>query len=579
MKNDNQKNEKSLEEINSALIVENKKETSNSSSFFPSIKADNESVSMEENKKEESKNKNIIKKLLDKINNFIKNNKDKKIIFECPNQNCPFIPFIKYFEFTESVATKCRMGHEYHLSLMNYFEIIFKKMNNVNFCAMCLKKNYSNIKSTSEFFCFKCLSYLCRKCQMLHNHNTVMELSKVNIYCPIHADLNTKFSGYCSNCQKDLCIHCLKDHSGEHHFLLKYLEIIPPKDKINNYKSQITKEKNYIEYVKNFLFEKKVIENKNEKNIVEEFCDNLLLKYIFYEIQLQTFDKVRFNLNIIKNVVDLFLIPQKIFQNLYSFISNLNEYNKTQISNKIISTILKYQNIIKTKKNQNLKKIPKAINKNLSHFEFKPLFSLNKNKNIKFIYLLKCGKILVCVENDGLYLYDDGTFAELLHIISETEIIDLCEDDSGLLFLLKKSMIEIIQIKENYNEYISQNKILFKTIDKVNFICALINRSIIVSRVKRNEGNLEIWMKSKIKSMNNPNSNNNNNNNNSKDKKSKNKTINNLPERGRNFINMFKNNNRRLEIVLRRTINNRNINNNINNINNFNNNIIACNII
>ena len=578
MKKNNQNNLIRKEENIPTLIMKEEKSTSKTeSSLFTSLSgAIIESISINDNIDKEYEKDNYIKKLLNRVINYNQINKDKNLIFDCPNQNCPFIPFIKYFEFTQSVSTKCRIGHEYHLSLMNYFEIVFKKINSEKYCNICLKKNYSNIKTTSEFFCTKCLLYLCKKCENIHNQNhQIMDIIKVNTFCPLHILEKTKFSGFCTNCQKDLCIHCLKDHSGDHHYLIKYLELIPKKEKINNYKNQIEKEIQYIDKVKNILLENRIVESVNEIKLVSEFCDIMKLKYYFYEAQLKTFDKIRYNINIIKNVVDLFLISQNFFQNMHSFIQkNVNEYNKTQISNKIISTVLKYQNNqknqIKNKKKE--KKNYNPINKYIDQFEFKPLFSLNKHKNIKFFYMLKCGKILVCVENDGLYLYDDGTFVEILHIISETEIIDLCQDDSGLIFLLKKSMIEIIQIEENYSGYISKNKILFKSIDKVNFICTLSNRTIVVSRVKRNEGNLEIWMKSKI-----INKDNNNQNNNSREKKTKNKIFPDLQERGRNFIDMFRNNNnRRFEIVLRRRINNNNVqNNNINNNNgiNFNNNI------
>ena len=578
MKKNNQNNLIRKEENIPTLIMKEEKSTSKTeSSLFTSLSgAIIESISINDNIDKEYEKDNYIKKLLNRVINYNQINKDKNLIFDCPNQNCPFIPFIKYFEFTQSVSTKCRIGHEYHLSLMNYFEIVFKKINSEKYCNICLKKNYSNIKTTSEFFCTKCLLYLCKKCENIHNQNhQIMDIIKVNTFCPLHILEKTKFSGFCTNCQKDLCIHCLKDHSGDHHYLIKYLELIPKKEKINNYKNQIEKEIQYIDKVKNILLENRIVESVNEIKLVSEFCDIMKLKYYFYEAQLKTFDKIRYNINIIKNVVDLFLISQNFFQNMHSFIQkNVNEYNKTQISNKIISTVLKYhnnqKNQIKNKKKE--KKNYNPINKYIDQFEFKPLFSLNKHKNIKFFYMLKCGKILVCVENDGLYLYDDGTFVEILHIISETEIIDLCQDDSGLIFLLKKSMIEIIQIEENYSGYISKNKILFKSIDKVNFICTLSNRTLVVSRVKRNEGNLEIWMKSKI-----INKDNNNQNNNSREKKTKNKIFPDLQERGRNFIDMFRNNNnRRFEIVLRRRINNNNVqNNNINNNNgiNFNNNI------
>ena len=560
MENNNKKNEKIIEENGFSINIQKEKSFSTANTSLSSMGIKSESLNINSNEIENNyKNDNGIKMLLNKVINVSQTNLEKNLIFECPEQNCPFIPFLTYFEFTQSIATKCRMGHEYHLSLKNYYEIIFIKINTEKYCNICLKKNYSNIKSSSELYCINCHSYLCKRCQIIHNkEHQILEISKINTYCPIHE--KTKFSGFCSKCQKDICIHCLKDHSGVHHCLVKYLELIPNKENINNYRNQIKNEIKYIDSVKSILFDNNFQLNNNEKNMILEFFDKMKLKYYFYEEQLQTFDKIKFNICIIKNVLNLFLIPQNFFKEIYTFInSNLNEYNKFSILNKLMSSVLKYHNT---------KKMPKKkANKYLSHFEFNPLFSLNKNKNIKFIYSLKCGKFIVCLDNDGLYVYDDGTFVELLHIPSESDIIDLCEDESGLLFLLKKPMIEIIKINENYSGYTVKNKIIFKTIDKANFICSITNGSIIVSRIKRNDGNLEIWMKSKI------NNNNMNNQINIKDKKTKNRLLNDLPERGRNIINMFNNNNRRLEIVLRRTINNNNvinINNNINNNNNIN---------
>ena len=563
-------NSKEVGEKDSNIII-TKENISSKIDSFGSIDESAEITLLSNNREKE--NQNEIKQVLNKVINYNQNNKEKSLIFECPHMCCPFIPNLKYYEFTQSVGTKCRLGHEYHLSLINYYDIIFNKLNREKFCNLCLKKNYSNVKLTPEFYCINCAFYLCKRCEMNHNHNhEVLDLNKVNTYCSKHS--TTKFSGFCTKCQKDLCIHCLKAHSGGHHCLLKYLELIPSKDKINNYRAQIKNEMKYIDLVKNILLDNNLIQNKNEKNIFLEFFDKMKLKNYFYDAQLQAFDKIKFNISIIKNVTDLFIIPQNFFGEIYSFLKeNLNEFNKVSIINKLLSTVLKYQDLPKgeeNKKNKN-NKIANVNDKYLSHFEFKHIFSMNKNKNIRFLYLLKCGKFITCVDNDGLYIYDDGTFVEILYINSETDIIDLCEDDSGLLFLLKKSMIEIIKINENFDGYTIKNKILFKTIDKVNFISTLYNGTIIVSRTKRNEGNLDIWMKAKVI--------NNNNQINIKDKKTKNKIMPDIQDNRRNIINMF-NNNRRLEIILRRTRNNignyntnNNINNNINNNNNNGNNI------
>ena len=501
--------------------------------------------------------------LLNKVIDYMKNNEGKNLKFACPHASCPFIPSLKYYEFTQSVATKCRLGHIFHLSLIDYYKIAFNKINTEKFCNICLKKNYSNVKLTPEFYCLNCTAYLCKNCEMIHYHNhEVLGLNKVDTYCPLHPP--NKFSGFCIKCQKDLCIYCLKDHRGGHHSLIQYIELIPSKDKINNYFSQIKNELKNIDLVKSILIENNVSENANERNIFMEFFDKMKLKYYFYNAQLYIYENIKFNIAIIKNVTDLFLVSQSFFNDIYSFLkNNLNEYNKIYIVNKILSTVLKYQILKKNENNKNnYNQISKVNNKYLSHFEFKHLFSMNKNKNIRFLYLLKSGKFMACVDNDGLYVYDDSTFVEIMHIASETDIVDLCEDDSGLIFLLKKSMIEIIKLDENLKGYSIKNKILFKTIDKVIFICTLKNGTIIVSRTKRDEGNLDIWMKTKIDTSINQN--------NIQDKNIKNKNLPDKPER-RNIINMF-NNNRRLEIILRRTRNNIHNVGNIHNLNNVNDN-------
>ncbi len=287
MNNDNKQIKTEEKENDDSIIISKEKKES------LSYTTTNERITIKNsinNNEKDNFTKNEVKIILNKIINYNQNNTDKNLIFECPNKCCPFIPYLKYYEFTQSVATKCRLGHEYHLSLINYFEIVFNKSNN-KYCHLCLKKNYSNNKSTSEFFCINCCFYLCKRCQVIHNkEHQILDLYKINTYCPNHD--NKKFSGYCNKCQIDLCIHCLKDHKGGHHSLLKYFELIPSKDKITKYRNQINNELKYIDYVKNILLENKVIQNKNEINMALDFFDKMKLKYYFYEYQLHIFDKI-----------------------------------------------------------------------------------------------------------------------------------------------------------------------------------------------------------------------------------------------------------------------------------------------
>ena len=526
----------------------------------------------------------VLNQISSYYNNLPLRNNKNLIIFECPKEKCPYIPLLKYYEYTQTVSSICREGHQYHIPLCEYFQKILKNLNKENYCFECMKKNLDLNKKMPEFYCIDCTNFLCKNCQMKHyKTHKIFEVTKINTCCHIHE--KTKFSGFCRSCKKDLCIHCIKDHDhGKgHHSLVKYMVLIPSKDKINKYKQQIKDEMIYIEKIKKILLEENIVKDQNIKNILDEFFDRMKLKYYFYDIQLQTFDKIKFNINIIKNVTDLFLVRQQTFEGIYNPIqANFGE-NKLEILNRILSIVLKYQISNNNNNNDKINKNLSQINKEsyLTHFKFNHIFSLNQKKNVRFLYLLKSGKFIIYSDNDGIYIYDDGTYKELLHIPSEIEIIDLCENDTGLIFLLKKSMIEIIRLEENYMDYNTENKILFKTIDQVNFITCLENGTIVVSRTKRTEGNLDIWMKSKFKNDNNNGNNNdgkdNNNNNNRNDRNNNNlRNVIFAPDRRRNMINIV-NNNLRLGFMLRTTRHNFNNyfqNNLMNNFGNIGNNLI-----
>ena len=505
------------------------------------------------NQKEET---SFIKLILNKLSTYYqtnlynKNNNKNFISFICLNEKCPYIPLLKYYEYTQTVSAVCRNNHQYHVPLSQYFENILQNLEKQKHCDECLKKNLSkNKEGPPEFFCINCNLFLCQNCKNKHfNNHKCFELAKVNTVCQIHE--KNKFSGFCRACKKDLCIHCLKDHDNGkgHHSLVQYMNLIPSKEKIDKYKKQIKDEFDFIEKLKIILFDENGIKDENIKKILDEFFDRMKLKLYFYEIQIQTFEKIKLNINIIKNVTDLFLLRQQTFEGIYTPILLNFPEKKLEILNRILSIVLKYQ-IDDKKINLNLPaNTPKPY---LTHFKFNHVYSLGAKKNVKFLYILKNGKFLTCSDNDGLYIYDDSTYKELIHIPSEIDIIDLCENDKGLIFLLKKSMIEIIRLEENCMNYLTENKILFKYIDQVNFITCLSNGTIIVSRTKRTEGNLDIWMKSKVNDLNGDNdSNGNDNGNNGNNNNDNKRNIFYAQDRRRNMFNIV-NNNLRLGFMLR----------------------------
>ena len=572
-----------MEGIFKKNISDNENENSNNttSKKKSSLKID---LNLQEDNKEKmvilkkpKEETNEIKIILNKISSYNnslsnKNNNKNFIKFKCLKEKCPYIPLLKYYEYTQTVSAICRNNHQYHVPLSEYFEKILKNLETPKYCEECLKKNSGQDgEETPEYFCTNCSFFLCKNCQVKHyTKHKIFELSKINTICPIHE--KNKFSGFCRACKIDLCIHCLKDHENGkgHHSLVQYMYLIPSKEKIDKYKKQIKDEFDFIEKLKIILFDENGVKDENIKKILDDFFDRMKLKLYFYEIQIQTFEKIKLNINIIKNVTDLFLLRQQTFEGIYTpILLNFSE-KKLEILNRILSIVLKYQ-IDDKKINLNLPDdTPKSY---LTHFKFNHIYSIGPKKNVKFLYILKNGKFLACSDNDGLYIYDDSTYKELIHIPSEIDIIDLCENDKGLIFLLKKSMIEIIRLEENCLNYYTENKILFKYIDQVNFITCLNNGTIIVSRTKRTEGNLDIWMKSNFSDLTdnnndgNDNGDNGNNNNNNDNKRN----IFYAQDRRRNMFNIV-NNNLRLGFMLRTARHNVNnfYQNNFLNLNNLN---------
>ena len=131
--------------------------------------------------------------------------------------------------------------------------------------------------------------------------------------------------------------------------------------------------------------------------------------------------------------------------------------------------------------------VKKILTKKKNNFlKFSNLYKIKANKIIKFLLATKRGQLIIFIEGEGLYIYDSGSFLELLRIPTETDIVDLAEDASGLLYILKNTMVKIIQFNNDYSNYVLVNKIIFQSFDKVNFINISSNGTIIISRAKKN---------------------------------------------------------------------------------------------
>ena len=112
-----------------------------------------------------------IKILLNKIssyNNSLSNNKNNTknfITFKCLKEKCPYIPLLKYYEYTQTVSAICRNNHQYHVPLSEYFEKILQNLETKKYCEECHKKNLE--ENIPEYFCTNC-SFFCAKIAKLN---------------------------------------------------------------------------------------------------------------------------------------------------------------------------------------------------------------------------------------------------------------------------------------------------------------------------------------------------------------------------------------------------------------------------
>ena len=107
--------------------------------------------------------KSIINQISSYYNNISLRPNKNLIIFECPKEKCPYIPLLKYYEYTQTVFSVCRMGHKYNISLCDYFKKILNNLNKNNYCQECMKKNLDKNKIIiPEYYCLDC-SFFCAK--------------------------------------------------------------------------------------------------------------------------------------------------------------------------------------------------------------------------------------------------------------------------------------------------------------------------------------------------------------------------------------------------------------------------------
>ena len=372
-------------------------------------------------------------------------------------------------------------------------------------CQKCNKTTNSISYNNNIYLCFKCNQNLCESCKSIHDktHNIINYKEKY-FFCDLHFE---SYNSYCSTCKKDLCQYCEFEHTE--HDIIYYDKMISNiskgKEEVdkffakkehlkNDIKDLINKLENLINSIDNCFYIYENIVNNNENN-----------RQNYFSLQ---------NINEINKLKDSFIseINEIINEkNIFNKVNNMIDlYNKMNLSNDMYFKAEHFNDKkynlndidIPHTKNENEKSeiindasgsvINKKIEINSDYFfisekndddnykdyditKMKKLLTLT-NKKLFFnkIYVLKDGRIIIhnqrsFFEHIFLCFIFDLKNDKCLSLNTEEieDIENIFEMDDGLILVVAKSKIMLINIKEDSFEIIQSLKTEFSKIFKL----------------------------------------------------------------------------------------------------------------
>ena len=144
-------------------------------------------------KKEEGRNENI--------------KESEEII--CPE--CKENILIKIEEYKINMYN-CKNNHKIDNISIKEFDNTQKIDISKIICDICKIKNKSNMDNNEIYKCIICENNICPLCKLKHdNKHIIVKYEDRNIICNKH---NEKYIKYCNECNKDICMECLKEHKN-----------------------------------------------------------------------------------------------------------------------------------------------------------------------------------------------------------------------------------------------------------------------------------------------------------------------------------------------------------------------------
>ena len=207
---------------------------------------------------------------------------------------------------------KCKNNHNINNIYIKDFQTTQKINISKVICEVCKENNKSETYKNEFYRCLYCGINLCPLCKSNHdkNHN-IINYENRNYICDSH---NKNYDNYCKDCNKNICMNCLKEHKN--HNSIYYGDILPNE----NIKEEINEFQNYIKELKNNI--QNIINNLN--NIIENFD-------IYYNIindVINNYNNSNRNYETLINIDEFIKYKNKIMNDIKDIINDNNINNK-----------------------------------------------------------------------------------------------------------------------------------------------------------------------------------------------------------------------------------------------------------
>ena len=233
----------------------------------------------------------------------------------------------------------CKNNHT--INDLSYDE--FEKSQNIDLseikCNKCNIKNKSNSFNNQFYKCWTCNFNLCPLCKS--NHDTkhiILDYDKCHYECGKHKD--EKYTKYCKECKKNICMLCEKEVEHENHNNIYLGDLIPNKNELKNkmkaFNENLNKCNNNINEIINILNKVKSNINKYYEincDIINNYDENHRNYETLYNLKgIFNNDDIIKDINIINNEMNIKDRFNSILNIFNKIINNKNINNEVKLT-------------------------------------------------------------------------------------------------------------------------------------------------------------------------------------------------------------------------------------------------------